>query len=93
MVNDNQIVIPASNSFDSRTARGYISLTLLDDLAVEGNETIELVIESLDAERIMVQNSTQPTLLTIRDNDSKCICGVVYAHRHGKWQATNGRGV
>lgn len=73
MVNDNRIVIPASNRNSILTGRNFISMTLLDDLAVEGNETMELVIESVDAERIMVQNSPRPTLLTITDNDCKCV--------------------
>jgi hypothetical protein len=71
MITDNMIVIPASNTFDRRTGEGFISMALLDDLIVEGDEIVELVIESLDVERIMVQNSSRPTLLTIRDNDSK----------------------
>lgn len=71
MVNDNHIVIPASNRDGIRTGRNFISMTLLDDVAVEGNETVELMIESVDAERIRVQNSRRPTVLTITDDDRK----------------------
>lgn len=72
MVNDNVIIIPASNNIDFRTATSsLISMTLLDDLAVEGVETVELRLESVDPERIMVQEGVQPIILTITDNDRK----------------------
>lgn len=49
---------------------GYVSLTVLEDLVVEGNETLELVAMSEEPERIMVKNA-QPMLVTIIDNDGE----------------------
>ncbi len=72
MVNNNLIVIPASLSSDSVSADGYVSMTLLEDRVVEGTESVELLIESMDSERIIVQNPN-PTVVTIRDNDSKSL--------------------
>ena len=71
MVNSNVIVIPPSDFNEIVTGRGFISMTLLEDLAVEGNEAVELVLESVDPERITVRNSSRPTVLTIVDNDRK----------------------
>lgn len=73
MVNNDVIVIPASIRRSSVTASGFISMTLLDDLAVEGSETMELVIEAVDMDRVTVKDQ-EPIILTIRDNDSKCAC-------------------
>lgn len=70
-MNDNVIVIPSSVVNNERTGSGFISMTLLDDLAVEGNETIELVLEPMDRERVSVQNISRSSILTITDNDRK----------------------
>lgn len=80
VANNDVIVIPASLRRSRVSASGFISMTLLDDLVVEGNETVELVIEDIDADRVLVRNQ-DPIILTIMDNDSKwrhfgrgCLC-------------------
>lgn len=47
-----------------------MSVTVLEDLVVEGNETLELIAMSDEPERIMVTNA-QPMLVTIIDNDGE----------------------
>lgn len=46
------------------------SVTILEDLVVEGDETLELVLVPEDPERILIRNSR---ILTITDNDCELL--------------------
>ena len=71
VANDNHIVIPPSNTERRVTASGRVGVTILDDLAVEGDETFELQIVTPDPDRLVV-DTQDPIIVTITDNDSKC---------------------
>lgn len=49
---------------------GLVSVSIIDDLVVEGVEVLKLVAESADPERIIVELTDAPTI-TIIDNDCK----------------------
>lgn len=69
--NDNQIVIPPSNTEEHVTASGRVGVTILDDLVVERDETFELQVVTPDAGRLIVEDTRTPIIATITDNDSK----------------------
>ena len=68
------IIIPASHN-QHMSSCGHIMLTILDDLIVEGNETIEIFLKSADPSRIFVrrENLLETRTLAIIDDDSECI--------------------
>lgn len=59
-----------SSNGEEQTRCGFVSVTVLEDLVVEGNETLELLAMSEEPERIMVMNA-QPMMVIIIDNDGK----------------------
>ena len=65
MVNENQILFPATRTPTARRACSDISLTILDDLVVETNETVQLVAVFND----MV--ITEPMSIAIVDDDGE----------------------
>lgn len=75
--NDNHIVIPPSNTEEHVTASGHVGVAILDDVAVEGDETFELQIVTPDPGRLIVRDTQPPIIVTITDNDSKW--GVLYS--------------
>ena len=73
IVNSNQITFPILD-FDTDRRCSQVSMTILDDLAVEANETVKFVLESEDPERVVVVTNggaQQAKVLTIVDNDGE----------------------
>lgn len=68
--NENRITF--SGSFDGSEERrcGEVSVSLWDDLVVEGEETLEILAMSDEPERIVVNNAHTITI-RIMDNDGE----------------------
>lgn len=79
VIDSRNVSIPASRIQRVQKC-GSISLTILDDLIVEGNETMALFLESADPSRISVLNGNllESRTLTIIDDDSEYNNIIVY---------------
>lgn len=69
--NGNQVIFSGSvsNARYTEVKSNFIGLTILDDLVVEDNETLELVIETEDPQRVLIQNGLVSSVMTIIDDD------------------------
>lgn len=74
IVDSRSITIPASRKQRDDKC-GNVILTMLNDLIVEGNETMVIFVESTDPTRVSVVNgnSLEDRTLTILDDDSECV--------------------